>query len=226
MKIEAVTVCVDFSEKLEKIILNKKKLDRWVIVTHESDKDTINVCKKFKLEYICSKKIFKNAKFAKGRAINEGLRELDKDDWILHIDSDQLLPEDFREKLLNLKLSKNKLYGAYRFSKSGKKFPPARLTFQIKDTKEDKIITEFINAYIPIGYFQLWHSSVRKTYVARSRNTLKDDYHFITSWKTDDISIEEFRSNIVMLDGIDLIDVCGYTGSDLGHYIGLRNIQN
>ena len=41
MKIEAVTVCVDFADKLKQVISNKNKLDRWVIATHTSDNDTI-----------------------------------------------------------------------------------------------------------------------------------------------------------------------------------------
>ena len=83
MKIEAVTVCIDYSHYLSKVISNKDKIDRWVIVTHESDKDTIQLCVDNDIEYVCSKKIFKNAKFAKGRAINEGLEILHKKDWIL-----------------------------------------------------------------------------------------------------------------------------------------------
>ena len=43
MKLEAVTVCIDFSKQLEQCISNKHLFDRWVISTHESDYNTIKV---------------------------------------------------------------------------------------------------------------------------------------------------------------------------------------
>ena len=223
MKIEAVTVCVDYSHYLSKVISNKDKLDRWVIVTHESDKDTIQLCVDNDIEYVCSKKIFKNAKFAKGRAINEGLEILHKKDWILHIDADQLLPQNFKEILASECDSTEKLYGAYRYNKIGEKFPPTRLDL-LKKNGEGKISKYIKNLYIPIGYFQLWHSSKFKDYETKSRNTRLDDYNFILRWKTSDISNQEFRNRLVMMD-LKLVDVCGFEGSNSGHRNGIRNLK-
>ena len=73
MKLEAVTVCIDFSNQLEKCISNKHLFDRWVIATHETDHDTIQLCKKHNIEYVCSNRVFDQAQFAKGRAINDAL---------------------------------------------------------------------------------------------------------------------------------------------------------
>ena len=54
MKIEAVTVCIDFADKLKKIVTNNQRLDNWVIATHESDTETIKVCENNDINYILS----------------------------------------------------------------------------------------------------------------------------------------------------------------------------
>lgn len=221
MRIEAVTVCVDYSHYLAKVVSNKHKLDRWIIVTHESDTDTINLCLANEIEFVCSKKIFKNAKFAKGKAINEGLRLLDKKDWILHLDADQLLPSNFREVASRECKYKGKLYGAYRYTATGTKFPPTKIMAQQK-SGEKKIRL----LYIPIGYFQLWHSSKFKTYVADSDNTLGDDYRFILRWKTKRMNSTQFQKQIVMLDDMKTVDVCGFEGTSRGHFNGVRNLRD
>ena len=93
--INAVTVCVNFSHYLKHCISNKKYFKRWVIVTHEDDTDTIELCKKHDLEYILSKKIYERV-FNKGAAINEGFDYLGKDkEWYCHIDADILLHDNF-----------------------------------------------------------------------------------------------------------------------------------
>jgi hypothetical protein len=223
MKIEAVTVCVDYSHYLSKVISNKDQLDRWVIVTHESDKDTIQLCVDNDIEYVCSKNIFKNAKFAKGRAINEGLSILNKKDWILHLDADQKLPENFRSVVTSHCTSRQKLYGAYRYNIFNEKFPPVPLVLTKKNNNGEDI--RYVKKlYIPIGYFQLWHSSKFKRYIALSKNTRLDDYKFILRWKSKNISKKKFRSNLVMLD-LKLLDVCGYEGSISGHINGIRNLK-
>ena len=93
--IHAVTVCVNFSHYLKYCISNKRFFKRWVIVTHEDDKETIKLCKKHDLEYIFSKKIYTRT-FNKGAAVNEGFNYLGKDkEWYCHIDADVLLNENF-----------------------------------------------------------------------------------------------------------------------------------
>jgi hypothetical protein len=222
MKIEAVTVCVDYSHYLKQVISNKNKLDRWVIVTHKSDKDTIKLCKKENIEFVLSKKIFKNAKFAKGKAINEGLDILEKKDWILHLDADQLLPENFRDELNSINLNKKNLYGSYRYSESGYKFGPVPVFWTIKG--KTKIIRKSKSYYIPIGHFQLWHSCVCQHYVENSKNTMSDDFKFVLSWRNPGESKKEFREKLIMLN-LKLIDVCGFSGCFNGHRDGIRNMK-
>ena len=179
MKIEAVTVSVNYSDYLSQIISNKEKLDTWVIVTNEDDYKCIRLCKDNKLDYILSDRFYKNgAIFAKGRGINDGISFLTKKDWILHLDSDVLLPDNFRD-ILTLKVNdRNSLYWSRRYLQNGKEF---------------KFITEDGVEQKAIGYFQLWHSSFRIDYPELSINGAYDDTMMSESFN----SIIEMPLNLV-----------------------------
>ena len=99
MKIEALTVSIGQPHLLEQIVSNKDVLDRWLVVTHPNDVMTKRACKRHGLEFTTTTRVFENAPFAKGRAVNDGLSRLDKDGWVLHIDGDILLPATFRSDL-------------------------------------------------------------------------------------------------------------------------------
>ena len=127
--IHAITVCVNYSHLLKyTIIANRHFFKRWIIVTHETDLDTIKLCKKHNLEYIFSKSLY-NRTFFKGGAINEAIDYLGGVDWILHIDADVVLPQNFpdvfkedesgkpliRGTYLNWPEGKGKLYTTHKF---------------------------------------------------------------------------------------------------------------
>ena len=98
MKIEAVTVCVDYSDWLSQCLSNRDKFDRWVIVTHHSDIETVRLCEAHNLEYVLSKRVFADGTwFAKGRAINDAL------------------PQNFKEVIEREVDDKRMLYGSYRY---------------------------------------------------------------------------------------------------------------
>lgn len=161
--INAVTVSIDYSDFLKHIVCNKEQLDRWVIVTHISDKKTIEICKTNNLEFILSNDIYsKKSPFAKGKAINEGLRYLNSKDWILQLDSDILLPSDFRKYINEQILDKETLYGARRVDKSGNYIEEVT-------PSGNPVIGDII------GFFQLWHSSTISDYVDRSKTASEDD---------------------------------------------------
>jgi len=197
-KIEAITVSINYSDYLSQIISNKEKLDRWIIVTHEDDSDCIKVCEDNDIEYICSKRIYEDGSyFAKGKAINEGLELLDKDSWILHVDSDICLPDDFREIVQDNLNNKEKLYWNRRYDK--------------ETLEEIKWITEDENKYelIACGFFHLWHSDKVKKYIDASNNAGWDDVYFKDS----------FGENLVELP-LKCIDVSGELAK---HHFG-RNV--
>ena len=144
MHIDAITVSIDYSDYLERIVDNKNKFNRWLIITHWSDKKTIEICKKYELEYIFSKEIYSNGScFAKSKAINEGIRHLNPTDWLCVIDSDSLLPNDFNEIIHQYVHDKETIYGCKRHNIDG--------TLKIEN--------KFAYYIWPAGFFQLWHSS-------------------------------------------------------------------
>jgi hypothetical protein len=144
MNIDAITVSIDYSDYLEQIVSNKDKFDRWLIVTHWSDKKTIEVCKNHNLEYILSKEIYANGScFAKSRAINEAIHYLNPQDWLCVVDSDSLLPNDFRTVVDSGVNDKEAIYGCIRYTVEGV-----------------KKVENFDGSYVyPAGFFQLWHTS-------------------------------------------------------------------
>ena len=115
ISIEAVTVCINFSDHLKYCVGNKKFLDRWVIITVETDFETINLCKQFSLEYYFSNRIYEHgAPFSKGKAINEGVLHIEKSGWLLILDCDIVLPQNFRQVVASIAPSKgnlNSLFG-------------------------------------------------------------------------------------------------------------------
>ena len=167
MKIEAVTVCINYSDVFAQCIGNKKYLDRWVVVTHETDQDTIKLCQSNNIEVVLSNEIYKNSsQFAKGRAINEGLHKLEKTDWLLHIDSDVKLPRNFKSILRDNVKDINCLYGSCRYHKNGK----VNIEVDNENNAYDHIKSE-----LAIGFFQLWHSSKFKDYPQNSDDAKWDD---------------------------------------------------
>ena len=98
MKLEAVTVCVNVASELKYIVANRKLFDRWVVVTVVEDKETIALCEQNDIQVVLSQRVFADgAPFAKSRAINDGLSVCDRDGWLLLLDADIILPDNFRE---------------------------------------------------------------------------------------------------------------------------------
>tara|TARA_Y100000310_G_scaffold344998_1_gene461051 strand:- start:1478 stop:2119 length:642 start_codon:yes stop_codon:yes gene_type:complete len=193
MKIEAVTVSVNFSDYLIHCVGNNRHFDRWVIVTTEDDKDTIKVCKDNGLEYIFTDSLYTGEyTFAKGRAINDGLRELDRSDWLVHLDSDIVLPDNTREVIEKTKLRQKNLYGlqgrhmAYAvedLEKNVKHLPFRRKTLDQNERPEER----------HVGFFQMWHSSVRKEYRQKSGSAFKDDIGFRRKWKKENRGVIKIK---------------------------------
>ena len=215
MKIDAVTVCFDFSDKLSQVVSNKNKLHRWVIVTHRSDVNTIALCKKYDLEYICSDRVFDNASFAKGRAINDALNLIDSDDWLLHLAADQLLPDNFIDGIQSECLDKTLLYGCKRTNKKGDILDQGQFTQKVV-VNPRKIKSIKKRTILPIGYFQLWHSSVTKVYHEESHTGDKDDLTFMNQW---------LSNNKTKLLSFKTIDVSENQGHYSGHFVGIRNLK-
>jgi len=116
MKIEAVSVCVNYSDYLKvSLPINKQILDRIVIVTRSDDYETIKVCKENNVECIATDEFNDHPSgFNKFKGINKGLDTLDKDGWVLFLDCDIVLDPLYRRVFDNLEFDKNCIYGCDR----------------------------------------------------------------------------------------------------------------
>ncbi len=116
MKIEAVSVCVNYSDYLKvSLPINKQIFDKIVIVTRKDDIETQRVCAENNVEVIATDEFNDHPSgFNKFKGINKGLELLDKDGWVLFIDCDIVLDPIYRRVFDNLELNENALYGCDR----------------------------------------------------------------------------------------------------------------
>lgn len=179
LPIEAVTVCVGYSDFLEEtVVYNRKFFTKWVVVTTEADVDTLHVCHRHSLDVITTNDFKRNGHavqdgkvFNKGRAIQRGLNALSCKDWVLHIDADVVLPPEFPHALDMAHLSEKKIYGCDRqmvvgynswksIQSSGYRQHGMHCYVKIHD--RHCLGTRWASprdGYVPIGFFQLMHGS-------------------------------------------------------------------
>lgn len=205
--IEAVVICYNYSDFLEVTLPhNLNCVDRLVVVTHPSDKHTQRLCDKYSVDCIKTEVFHDdNDRFNKGRAINLGLQNLRHDGWLLHIDADILLPPRFHHALHMAKLDKTKLYGCDRLNSKSyenwerykhKTVPQHAWRFMVNPQEEFPLGSRLVHleyGYCPIGYFQLWSSSVRRQYPIVCGSAEHSDVLFAVQWpRQDRILLPEF----------------------------------
>ena len=59
-------------------------------------------------------------------------------------------------------------------------------------------VKKVLNLNLPIGFFQLWHSSVCKEYPSISKNTLHDDWKFLSQWHTHGDDWSDFKKSFLI----------------------------
>lgn len=109
-------VCVNYSDFL-KITLpyNKHNFDKIHVITTTNDVDTQRICKKYDVNVVITDKLYENGdSFNKGKAINDGIKSLKYQDWILITDADMIMPTNLRPKLESMNLNINCAYGTGR----------------------------------------------------------------------------------------------------------------
>lgn len=197
--IEAVVVCYNYSDFLAATLPhNIQMVDRLVVVTHPSDVGTQRLCDKFSVDCIKAEVFHDdNDRFNKGRAINLGLANLRHDGWLLHLDADILLPHRFHNALHLARLNKEYLYGADRLNVTSyeqwekykhKSIPQHQWRFMVTPQPEFTLGSRLIHleySYCPIGYFQLWHSSVRRKYPIVCGSAEHSDILFAVQWNVE-----------------------------------------
>lgn len=196
MKIEAVIVCKDYSDLLEETLpLNMQHLDRIVVVTHPGDWETRKLCQKYGVDCVITEAMHEDGdKFNKGRCINLGLGHLRGLDWILHLDADVVLPHGFRNLLYRAKLRQDNIYGCDRLNVYGiehwdkhkhKCVPHYESGYFVEPVREFPMGARIIHhehGYCPIGFFQLWHSSMQRKYPINQGNAEHTDVLFACQW--------------------------------------------
>jgi hypothetical protein len=178
--IEAVTVCVDYSDFLaETVRTNRRHFDRWLIVTSPDDEATADLCHRHNLEMIRTNDFYAHGdEFNKGRGVERGLAMLGHHDWLVHIDADIALPRDFRDVLHDADLDPACIYGADRvLLKSWEEWTEFRKShagsYHCYTSSGGWPIgarwCDIRYGYVPIGFFQLWHESADHRHGVRTR---------------------------------------------------------
>lgn len=130
--IEAVTVCVGYADFLQETApWNIPLFEKWLIVTHPSDHQTREVCRRFNLDILLSDdgrrhsdhkfKVKKGGMvreeeegFNKGRMLERGLQHTSATGWRIQLDADMALPHRFRHSLEIADLQEDTIYGIDR----------------------------------------------------------------------------------------------------------------
>lgn len=193
----AITISTNYEDLLPYIVeANAKFFKHWYIVTEESDKATQEICSKYpNIETLFFSFKTPQCAFNFGgarRFAQQIAQEKFKEDFILILDSDICLPENFKQVIDSSNLEEEIIYGATR-----------RLVYDLKDyinnnNKHCIIDKRWVNENRVIGFFQLYKSS----------NLYKDSY---SCAETD----EQFARQFASCKFLDLIvDHIGVPGQD------------
>ena len=168
MRIEVVTVAVDYVDFLaETLPYTLAVADDLVVVTSPSDEPTKDLCRRHGVRYVTTEAFYAGGmRFSLGAGNNVGLANCRRDDWVLVLDADIVLPAHTRAALEAASLDEKKLYGVDRVTALGRPTwdavkghrqydrprvdaPPLRLGTRIA-------IPE-LGGYAPCGFFQLFN---------------------------------------------------------------------
>jgi hypothetical protein len=203
LKIEAVTVCVGYADFLAaNAPYNVGLFDEWIVVTTESDEQTREVCRRHSIKTLLSADATaKGQTFNKGRLIERGLQFTGAEGWRLHLDADIVCPPNLHQLLDAADLDEKKIYGADRIMvKSAadwtrlKKIGWLTHTYhvEVKPPAGFQIGTRWVHhevGYVPIGFFQLWHSDADlwrgarvKPYPTQHNTACRTDVQHALQW--------------------------------------------
>ncbi len=206
MRLEAVIVCLNYADILRYTLPdNLQHFDEVIVVTGHEDRETQKLCDRLSVEYIKTDCFYDEGDtFNKGKGINLGLSNLRRDEWLLHLDADILLPHRYRYMLEKTELNPKNIYGADRVNVYGYeayKNLKARLVPHYQDhwfvdpgfchewhgpTPEGvKLGARLIHkeqGWLPLGYHQLWHESVNIRYNYKIGSAAGSDLWFPCQW--------------------------------------------
>lgn len=120
LKIVPITVCVKYSDYLLiSLAINRDFFEEYVVVTVPEDVDTHAVCNKYNCHILLSDSLQRNgAVFNKSALINFAQNYVHKkfpEAWVLLLDSDILIPDNFKEIVEEQLDDRTALYSMPRF---------------------------------------------------------------------------------------------------------------
>ncbi len=197
MKIEGVVTCVDYADFLaETLPHNRMLFDKLVVVTAPEDRATQRICEYWHVECIKTDSFRSRwGEFRKGAAINEGLGALKKQEWLVHMDADILLPPLTRNLIEAANLDPRFIYGIDRHMVRG--YEPWREFLSMPGLQQEngifvhpthfpmgvRVIPKRYGGWLPIGFFQMWHaSSGRLRYPDSHSDAGRTDMLFAAQW--------------------------------------------
>ena len=102
MHLTGITVCIGFADFLaDTLPVNRYLFNQYVIVTSPEDTETQRLAKANRCKLVITKRHRQNGPFNKGAAINDGIDNANRRQWLCHLDADIVLPEEFRWWLVN-----------------------------------------------------------------------------------------------------------------------------
>lgn len=188
MRLEAVCICssyVDFFAETADSLL--AVVDDLVVVTTPDDNETKGYCKKRGIRCLATDVFTRDGEtFNKAAGINYGLSHLRRDDWLMHVDADVWFPPMTRHHIHNAQLDKTCVYGIDRLNVVGweswqsflaqhKVEPQFEHSCLVKPLKTPhtplgaRILHMNYGGYVPIGFTQIWHSSMNVIYPMRQK---------------------------------------------------------
>lgn len=113
MKLQGLTVCVNYADFFKETgLANKGIFDKFVVVTDIADTEVSALCEEYGYHLVKTDVFYENgASFNKYAGINEGLKYIDEDAWVMFVDSDIVLQPDTKRVLKELHLDESFLYG-------------------------------------------------------------------------------------------------------------------
>jgi hypothetical protein len=201
--LEAIIVCVDYSDFLEETLSNNiNYFDNVVVVTSFDDVKTHKLCRYFNIDPVKTNVFYEEGHaFNKAKGINMGLAHLVHSDWVLHLDADILLAKNFRNAVFHNPLDRDSIYGADRYNVIGRnQYESLLKTPHFTNQYKHKFLVESPETlaqgarlvhkefgYAPIGYFQLFHGSYlskhQLKYPINQKNAERSDVLFALQWE-------------------------------------------
>lgn len=203
MNLQAVIVCVDYADFFKHTgAENQKIFNKVVVVTDIKDTEVTKLCLQFGYTCVKTDVFYENgATFNKYAGINEGLKYIDSDAWVLFLDSDIALPKETRRVLEKLDLDPTCLYGMDRINITGydawtrfKKGNGILNNNWMLTTDSKELGARLVHIYgqqgengrfegwRPLGYFQLCYRSAFHLYPQESKSADHCDLVFSRLW--------------------------------------------